>query len=82
MKPHYFSLEEANAALDIIRPMMEEIQSLPKYSSFMILLHAQALPDVQASKALLKDIQFVVVHLRSSTEAMPGTLPAYSSCRS
>ena len=28
MKPHYFSLEEANAALDIIRPMMAEIQSL------------------------------------------------------
>jgi hypothetical protein len=30
MKPHYFSLEEANAALDIIRPLMEEIQSLRK----------------------------------------------------
>ena len=28
MKPHYFSLEEANAALEIIRPIMEEIQSL------------------------------------------------------
>jgi hypothetical protein len=28
MKPHYFSLEEANAALDTIRPIMEEIQSL------------------------------------------------------
>ena len=28
MKPHYFSLEEANAALDVIRPMMAEIQSL------------------------------------------------------
>ena len=28
MKPHYFSLEEANAALDIIRPMMDEIQAL------------------------------------------------------
>jgi hypothetical protein len=28
MKPHYFSLAEANAALDVIRPMMEEIQSL------------------------------------------------------
>jgi hypothetical protein len=28
MKPHYFSLEEANSALEIIRPMMEEIQSL------------------------------------------------------
>ena len=28
MKPHYFSLDEANAALDIIRPMMDEIQSL------------------------------------------------------
>jgi hypothetical protein len=28
MKPHYFSLEEANSALEIIRPLMEEIQSL------------------------------------------------------
>ena len=28
MKPHYFSLEEANAVLEIIRPMMEEIQLL------------------------------------------------------
>jgi hypothetical protein len=28
MKPHYFSLEEANTALDIIRPMMNEIQAL------------------------------------------------------
>ncbi len=28
MKPHYFSLEEANAALQIIRPMMEEIQTI------------------------------------------------------
>jgi hypothetical protein len=28
MKPHYFSLEEANSALEIIRPMMEEIQNL------------------------------------------------------
>jgi hypothetical protein len=28
MKPHYFSLEEANAALQTIRPMMEEIQTI------------------------------------------------------
>lgn len=28
MKPHYFSLEEANAALEIIRPLMEEVQSI------------------------------------------------------
>jgi hypothetical protein len=28
MKPHYFSLEEANSTLVIIRPLMEEIQSL------------------------------------------------------
>jgi hypothetical protein len=28
MKLHYFSVEEANAALEIIRPLMEEVQSL------------------------------------------------------
>jgi len=28
MKPHYFTLNEANSALEIIRPMMEEIQFL------------------------------------------------------
>lgn len=28
MNPHYFSLEEANAALEIIRPLMGEIQSI------------------------------------------------------
>ena len=28
MKPHYFSLGEANSSLEIIRPLMEEIQSL------------------------------------------------------
>ena len=28
MKPHYFSVEEANAVLEIIRPLMDEIQSL------------------------------------------------------
>lgn len=28
MKLHYFSLEEANAALDIIRPLMEDVQAL------------------------------------------------------
>ncbi len=28
MKPHYFSVEEANVALEIIRPLMEEVQSL------------------------------------------------------
>ena len=28
MKPHYFTLQEADAALEIIRPIMEEIQSI------------------------------------------------------
>lgn len=28
MDPHYFSVEEANAALQIIRPLMEEVQTL------------------------------------------------------
>jgi hypothetical protein len=28
MKPHYFSLEEANAALDVIRPLIQEIQNI------------------------------------------------------
>ncbi len=28
MRSHYFSLEEANAALDIIRPLMGEIQTI------------------------------------------------------
>jgi hypothetical protein len=28
MPPRYFSLEEANAALDIIRPLMDDIQSI------------------------------------------------------
>ena len=28
MKPHYFTVGEANSALEIIRPMMEEIQFL------------------------------------------------------
>ena len=28
MKPHYFTLQEANAALEIIRPIMDEIQSI------------------------------------------------------
>jgi hypothetical protein len=28
MQPHYFTLQEANAALSIIRPLMEEIQSI------------------------------------------------------
>jgi hypothetical protein len=28
MKLHYFSVEEANVALEIIRPLMEEVQSL------------------------------------------------------
>ncbi len=28
MQPHYFSLEEANAALDVIRPLMDEIQAI------------------------------------------------------
>lgn len=28
MQPHYFSLEEANAALQIIRPLMDEVQRI------------------------------------------------------
>ena len=28
MKPHYFSLEEANTALEIIRPLMDEVQKI------------------------------------------------------
>jgi hypothetical protein len=28
MEPHYFSVQEANAALQAIRPLMEEIQSI------------------------------------------------------
>lgn len=28
MKPHYFSLEEANAALQVIRPLMQKIQDI------------------------------------------------------
>jgi hypothetical protein len=28
MKPHYFSPQEANAALELIRPLMQEIQSI------------------------------------------------------
>ena len=30
MQPHYFSIEEANAAIAVIRPMMDEIQSIRK----------------------------------------------------
>jgi len=28
MRPHFFSLKEANAALEIIRPLMDEVQSI------------------------------------------------------
>ena len=30
MPPHHFTLEEANAALQVIRPLMDEIQSIRK----------------------------------------------------
>src|SRR5512143_2579677 len=30
MPPHYFTLEEANAALQVIRPLMDEAQSIRK----------------------------------------------------
>lgn len=28
MRPHYFTVQEANAALDVIRPLMDEIQAI------------------------------------------------------
>jgi hypothetical protein len=31
MQPHYFTLQEANAALSIIRPLIEEIQSIRRH---------------------------------------------------
>ena len=46
MKPHYFSLEEANAALEIIRPIMEEIQSL---RSKIIARHPEIWPAIERS---------------------------------
>jgi hypothetical protein len=42
---------------------VEEIESLPENLCFVILLHAEALQSMQASKTLLKQIDFVAPRL-------------------
>lgn len=46
MQPHYFSIEEANTALDSIRPWMDEIQTIRKK---IMVLQPEIWPAIERS---------------------------------
>jgi hypothetical protein len=49
---------------------VEKIQPLPEHLGFVVFLYAQALPGMETSNTLFKELQFVAVHFNSSADAM------------